>query len=96
MSNILSASSRTKYVTRFKFVTLVSIKSTRRPGVATKISVPFSNYYSYRGRGAPPNTAQTLLLSQYFLHSTTIYEASSLVGTSTRTIGPSPLFKESN
>ena len=40
MSNILSASSNTKYEVRLKFVLPASKKSKRRPGVAMQNSAP--------------------------------------------------------
>ena len=40
ISNILSASSNTKYVTRLRLVVPCSKKSIKRPGHATKISTP--------------------------------------------------------
>lgn len=48
MSNIRSASSKAKYLTFLREIFALSIKSSRRPGVATKMSTPFSNLCSYR------------------------------------------------
>ena len=52
----LSASSRTRYVTRLISIFLISIKSMRRPGVATTISQPRSKSRICGPFGAPPYT----------------------------------------
>ena len=63
MSSIRSASSNTKYVTRFKLVTLLSKKSISRPGVAITISGGCRSRSSRfcASLGAPPNTQQFLI-----------------------------------
>ena len=87
MSNILSASSRTRYVHRRRLILPVSRKSISLPGVAIQMSIP-----SWRARicgplGAPPYT-QVLVTRQARPNvSTTVWTcwASSLVGANTRT-----------
>ena len=54
MSSILSASSSARYPTRCRETLARSIRSERRPGVATKRSQPRSMSRSWLTTGAPP------------------------------------------
>mmetsp|Transcript_31773 Transcript_31773/g.94424 ORF Transcript_31773/g.94424 Transcript_31773/m.94424 type:complete len:208 (+) Transcript_31773:131-754(+) len=54
MSSMRSASSNTRYVTRFRLVSPASRKSMRRPGVAITISTPSRRSCFCGWRGTPP------------------------------------------
>mmetsp|Transcript_44291 Transcript_44291/g.73469 ORF Transcript_44291/g.73469 Transcript_44291/m.73469 type:complete len:216 (-) Transcript_44291:442-1089(-) len=92
MSSMRSASSRTRYVTRRRFVVPPSRWSISRPGVATTISTPARRSATCARFGTPPYTHVFLmpLLPPNLSHSSLICRASSRVGATTRTIGPSP------
>mmetsp|Transcript_15877 Transcript_15877/g.23911 ORF Transcript_15877/g.23911 Transcript_15877/m.23911 type:complete len:253 (+) Transcript_15877:1005-1763(+) len=91
-SNILSASSSTTIVHRFRFVDLFDISSINLPGVAITISGASLSAFAICHLPSPPYTAHTLILNTLanFLASEYICVVSSLVGESTRPIGPSP------
>mmetsp|Transcript_4049 Transcript_4049/g.7110 ORF Transcript_4049/g.7110 Transcript_4049/m.7110 type:complete len:254 (-) Transcript_4049:196-957(-) len=91
-SSMRSASSRTRYVTRRRFVVPPSRWSINRPGVATTISTPARRSATCARFGTPPYTHVFLmpLLPPNLSHSSLICRASSRVGATTRTIGPSP------
>lgn len=98
MSNILSASSKTRYVTRRRLVILpplVTRMSIMRPGVQTTISAPRFSSVIWFATPEPPYTATTSMLCtlQNFLVSLLICCTSSLVGATTRAMGPSPCCK---
>mmetsp|Transcript_6601 Transcript_6601/g.23533 ORF Transcript_6601/g.23533 Transcript_6601/m.23533 type:complete len:280 (+) Transcript_6601:281-1120(+) len=92
MSSMRSASSSTRYVTRRRLILPDSRKSIRRPGVAITISQPRCRSRSWPLLGAPPNTHVCLMRDDEpnLEHSSWICCASSRVGASTSTIGPSP------
>mmetsp|Transcript_8352 Transcript_8352/g.21921 ORF Transcript_8352/g.21921 Transcript_8352/m.21921 type:complete len:200 (-) Transcript_8352:396-995(-) len=92
MSSMRSASSRTRYVTRLRFVFPDSRKSMSLPGVAMQISTPRSRSRIWGPLGTPPYTQVFLMrdVQPNFVHSAWIWTASSRVGASTRTMGPSP------
>mmetsp|Transcript_71294 Transcript_71294/g.202178 ORF Transcript_71294/g.202178 Transcript_71294/m.202178 type:complete len:202 (-) Transcript_71294:840-1445(-) len=95
MSNIRSASSRTRRLTRLRFVIFpLEVVSTpmSRPGVPTRMWAPFFRADSCSPIGPPPK-AQTLTRPtalQKTAASRWICSASSLVGATAKTMGPSP------
>ncbi|OMH83980.1 hypothetical protein AX774_g2527, partial [Zancudomyces culisetae] len=95
ISNIRSASSRTKNVARRRFVTrppFAASKSIIRPGVHTTISAPRLNSAIWSLIGAPPYALTVRIPSPFpkMRHSFPICIASSRVGVITTPIGPSP------
>mmetsp|Transcript_44895 Transcript_44895/g.126791 ORF Transcript_44895/g.126791 Transcript_44895/m.126791 type:complete len:215 (+) Transcript_44895:567-1211(+) len=95
MSNMRSASSSTKYVTRLRLVTLpllVVSTSIMRPGVATTISAPRLSLDSCSPIPVPPYTAKAVRSQtlQNRLTSCHICRHNSRVGVITSAIGPSP------
>mmetsp|Transcript_19650 Transcript_19650/g.58284 ORF Transcript_19650/g.58284 Transcript_19650/m.58284 type:complete len:201 (-) Transcript_19650:1463-2065(-) len=95
MSNMRSASSSTRYVTRRRLVILplaVVSRSIMRPGVHTMISVPRFRSEIWLATPEPPNTGTHVRPSGLpnFLISFAICCTSSRVGASTSATGPSP------
>mmetsp|Transcript_7686 Transcript_7686/g.17204 ORF Transcript_7686/g.17204 Transcript_7686/m.17204 type:complete len:222 (+) Transcript_7686:579-1244(+) len=89
MSNIRSASSRTKNCTSFKLTAPISIKSWSRPGVAMRTCGLSLQAFACGPLGTPPKTASEVILAKLanFWHSASICEASSRVGARTRAKG---------
>ena len=95
MSSIRSASSMTRYVTRFRFVLPCSKWSIKRPGVAITISTPDCKSRTWRDFGTPPYTTVFFICdeSPNLSHSSLICTSSSRVGANTNTMCPSPGFR---
>mmetsp|Transcript_61783 Transcript_61783/g.110009 ORF Transcript_61783/g.110009 Transcript_61783/m.110009 type:complete len:220 (+) Transcript_61783:1338-1997(+) len=92
MSSILSASSRTRYVTRRRLVVRVPRKSWSRPGEAITTSTPELSSRCCGPRGVPPNIQAERSRLLYLSNSSWICCASSRVGVKNSAIGPSPRF----
>mmetsp|Transcript_88103 Transcript_88103/g.196992 ORF Transcript_88103/g.196992 Transcript_88103/m.196992 type:complete len:224 (-) Transcript_88103:432-1103(-) len=98
-SNILSASSSTKYVTRSKETSLFCMRSISRPGVATRMWTPRHKFLTCSDFCLPPYTTDAQMPPGWFpslelainLYATSwIWTASSLVGAMTSAIGVAP------
>mmetsp|Transcript_3839 Transcript_3839/g.9611 ORF Transcript_3839/g.9611 Transcript_3839/m.9611 type:complete len:289 (-) Transcript_3839:400-1266(-) len=95
MSNMRSASSMTRYVTRLRFVILpldVTSRSIMRPGVHATTSTPLFSSEIWLATPLPPNTAVHSIPMGLanFLISLLICCTSSRVGAMMRAMGPSP------
>lgn len=92
MSNILSASSKTRYVHLLRLVLPLSRKSMSRPGVAITISTPRSKSLACGPLGAPPNMHVFLIcdVAPKSFATCCICCANSRVGARIKAIGPSP------
>ena len=87
MFSISSASSKTTYLICSRLMAFLSIKSIKRPGVATTICTPLFKSRICNPIDAPPYTATTEMPVMYFLKSSisfTICMHSSLVGQTTK------------
>ena len=93
MSSMRSASSSTSSSRREKSTLPWSMKSIRRPGVATRISSGDSSSLRCFGYGMPPSTVPVRTRGMnllYFSTAVVTCSASSRVGVSTSTRGPRP------
>ena len=92
MSSMRSASSRTRTSTPARLTWLCSMRSSRRPGVATSRSQPFSSAAICLSNLAPPMTmtARCPVFWQTTFTTSSICAASSRVGVTTSACGPWP------
>ncbi len=90
MLSISSASSKTTYCICSRLIALRSIKSIKRPGVATIICTPLFKSLICKPIEVPPYTATTEIPGMYFLNNSTSFTIcmqSSLVGQTTSACG---------
>ena len=100
ISNILSASSMTRTWIWLRSTFFFSIRSIKRPGVATRISWGLETFFTCSVHPAPPKTTTDriwFIPLENRMTSFSIWAASSLVGDKMRTLGPvvSSLFSRS-